>query len=395
MPLERRRVPEIIPNYSLTGDLLSFLRCGLQYRYHNGSALPPSRPVQLWFGEFIHGVMEAAYRIWSSSSSPPAFPWPCNPTPYLRSPPAGGAAHDIGTIGQIVEETLRAQGKTPRSNAARDSAYRRAKAAVDEVAPHLFPLIASAEERVIGTRGVPAPGNGLPANLRANRYELHGVIDVLTDIQLNNVSAGNVIRDAIVASCPQLPPHFEVVVDYKGTRRPATEDPLWAQAEWQVQTYAWLRMRRLNALPVAAGVLIYINELSPVSDDLSELQHEVQRKATDVAPANGSQDAYSISLWQSEHAIPDFSQPFRMQRAIRVIPVTQQSLGDATSHFDQVVLRIEQCVAAEAAAGAIRNHWSPGGDAGTCVACDFRHFCPSPAPRQGNQPRTITAPPAP
>jgi len=394
MSLERKREPEIIPSYSLTGDLLSFLRCGLQYRYHNGSALPPSRPVQLWFGEFIHGVMEAAYRLWSSSSPPPAFPWPCTPTPYLGTPPPSRSAHDIGTLGDMVEETLRAQGKTSRSRVARDSAYRRAEAVVNKVAPHLFPLVASAEERVIGTRDVPS-GRGTVANPRANRYELHGVIDVLTDVQLNSVSSGNVIRDAIIAACPRLPPHFEVVVDYKGARRPATNHPYWAQAEWQVQTYAWLRMRQPNSLPVAAGVLVYVNELAPATDDLRELQREIRAGITDVTPIQGSQDAYFLSLWQPGRAIPSFSRSFRMRRAIRVIPVTEQSLADATSKFDQVVLEIERCVAAEAAAGTIRGHWNPGGDPDTCAACDFRHFCPSPAPRQGSRPRTITAPPAP
>ncbi len=395
MHLERKREPEIIPSYSLTGDLLSFLRCGLQYRYHNGSALPPSRPVQLWFGEFIHGVMESAYRLWSSSSPPPTFPWPFNPTPYMGTPPSGRATHDIGTIGDMVEETLRAQGKTPRSRVARNSAYRRAEAAVNEVAPHLFPLVASAEERVIGTRHIPFSETSNVANLRADRYELHGVIDVLTDVQLNNVSAGNVIRDAIVAACPGLPPHFEVVVDYKGARRPPTNHPFWTQAEWQVQTYAWLRMQQPNSLRVAAGILIYVNELAPVSDDLKELQREVRQGITDVPPANGSRDAYLLSLWQPGQKIPDFSQAFRLKRAIRVIPVTDHSLANATNQFDQVVFDIERCVAAEAAAGTIKEHWSPRGDADTCVACDFRHFCPNPAPRQGNQPHTITAPLAP
>lgn len=403
MPLERKREPTIIPNYSLTGDLLSFLHCGLQYRYHNGSSLPPSRPVQLWFGEFIHGVMETAYRLWSSSLTPPAFPWPCTVTPWPNDPPpvpsqqqlATRPSHDVGRIGDIVQETLRSQGKNPRSRAARYSAYRRAESAVNEIAPHLFPLVASAEERVIGTRDVPSSGTGAGAHLRAAQYELHGVIDVLTDVQLNNVSAGNVFRDAIIAGCPQLPPHFEVVVDYKGARRPATSHPFWAQAEWQVQTYAWLRMRQPNSLPVAAGVLVYVNELAPVSDALQKLQREVQQGSTDVAPIHGSQDAYSLSLWQPGRAIPNFSQPFRMERAIRVIPITPQSLANATSQFDQVVLQIEQCVTAEAAAGTIRNYWNPGGDADTCVACDFRHFCPNPAPRRDNIQHTITAPPAP
>lgn len=395
MPLERRRDAGVVPNYSLTGDLLSFLRCGLQYRYHNGSALPPSRPVQLWFGEFIHGVMEASYRLWASTNPRPTFPWPSNPTPYLGTVPAGRAANDIGTIGDIVEETLRSQGKTSRSRATRESAYRRATAAMNEIAPHLFPLVASAEERVIGTRILPPAGAG--ANLRADRYELHGVIDVLTDVQMNTVPAGNIIRDAIVAACPQLPQHFEVVVDYKGDRRPARNHQYWAQAEWQVQTYAWLRMRQPNALPVTAGVLIYINELAPVADDMAHLQREVRNGNTDVVPAAGSPDAYAMNLWRPGLAIPNFSLAFRLQRAIRVIPVTQQSIAAATGQFDQIVLDIERCVTAEAAAGAIRNSWAPGGDENTCVACDFRHFCPQPAPRpQGPAvPRQLEAPPAP
>jgi len=390
MVLTRKSDREIVPQYSLTGDLLSFLRCGLQYRYHNGSSLPPSRPVQLWFGEFIHGVMESAFRMWSASA--PQFPWPCNPTTPHQQPPSGRLAHDIGTIGDTVEATLRAQGKNPRSFDVRDNAYIRGAKAVNELGPHLFPLIYSAEEKVIGTRSIPPSPPGQPPP-RAALYELHGIIDVLTNVQLGVAPTTNVIRQAIQTACPGLTGNYEVVVDYKGSRRPATNHAYWQQHDWQVQTYAWLRTRQPNSLPVAAGVLLYVNELAPVSEDLVELKHAMTTSNADVVPIGGDPDAYQLSTWRSGNAIPQFSLPFRLARAIRVIPVSAASQTAAATQFDNVVSSIEQCVAAEAVAGTIMQHWQPCGDAESCAACDFRHFCPSPYPRTG--PHTVVAPHAP
>lgn len=388
MALTVRREPDIVPQYSLTGDLLSFMRCGLQYRYHNGSSLPPSRPVQLWFGEFIHGVLEAAYRIWFDSQ--PAFPWPCTPTPYHGQPPQGRLPHDLGEVGDIVEETLRVQGKSARSTAARDSAYRRAEATINELGPDLFPLISAAEEKVIGTRQVPQS-----AGLRADRYELHGIIDVLTDVTLTGASDQNPIRHAIQDACPGAVGRYEVILDYKGSHRPTPGSAYWQQGEWQVQTYAWLRMRQANALPVVAGVLLYINELAPGSSDIARLQREIRQGVADVVPANGSPDYYALNAWQSGVAIPQFSLAFRLERAMRVIPITPASQQTATQAFDGVVRNIEQCVRAEEQASNIDGQWNSCGDDETCAACDFRHFCPNPSPRTGTGRQPLRSPPAP
>jgi hypothetical protein len=388
--LDYKRDREIVPQYSLTGDLISYLRCGLQYRYHGGSELPPSRPVQLWFGEFLHGVLESAFRIWKTSA--PSFPWPCNPTPRRQPPPTGRLPYDIGTIGDVIEGTLRSRGKNPRSNDTRLSAYRRVHKAVNELGPHLFPLISSAEEPVIGTREVPDPGTGAPIH-RAKLYELHGIIDVVTDLELSASSSDNIIRAAIQQVCPNLAGQFEVIVDYKGSRRPPTEHDYWHQGNWQLQTYAWLRRRQPNSLPVAAGVLLYLNELAPGADDLSELKKEIQAGKTDIGPAAGSPDAYKLSTWRTASEIPDFSVEFRIARTMRVIAIDEASQTNATGKFDATVLAIEERVAAEAASGKILGNWSPCGDEETCVACDFRHFCPDPAPRTG--PHIIKSPPAP
>lgn len=387
--LEIKRPAHLVPSYSLTGDLLSFLRCHLQYRYYNGSSLPPSRPVQLWYGEFIHGVLEAAYRIWQQPNAP-AFPWTCTITQWGEDPPPR-PPHDIGELGDRIETVLRAQGKEARSRDARAAAYCRADAAVNQLGPILFPLIADAETKVIGTRPLPAVA-GRP--IRANRYELHGVIDVVTQISLAAVPTTNPLRHAIQAACGALPDQFEVIADYKGAPRPGLQSPYWAQGDWQVQTYAWLRSHQAHGVPIVAGVLLYINELAPGNDDIREIQRQIRTGDTDVLPVPGSQDDRILRNWRRGQDTSQLSLEFRLRRAIRVIPVTPGSLAVATSTFDGVVRQIEENIEHEATVGAIPNAWQANcGDQDTCVACDFRHFCPSPAPN--NTPRVPPPPPAP
>lgn len=393
MELKRKSADHIVPSYSLTGDLLSYLRCRLQYRYHNGSALPPSRPVQLWFGELLHGTLEMAYRFWSdqrmSGIEPPGFPWPCTARSWRGDSPAW-ADHDIGSFADTVEQALQRQGKQARSTVARDSAYERVNHAVNQLGPHLFPLIVAAEQQVIGTRRVGQSS----LELRCDSYEVHGVIDVLTNVSLSSESDENPICRQIQSISPGLSGEFEVIVDYKGTRRPLIDESYWQQGEWQIQTYAWLRRRQPSAPEVAAGVLIYINELSPGDEEMVRLRQGLARRTTDVRPEEGSADERVIRRWRRGESTSQLSLDYRLRRAIRVVPISTVSVESALEKFDDVVRRIEEDIISEADGEDILDAWSPDcRDDGTCAACDFRTFCPHPSYAPENY--RVTTPRAP
>ncbi|MDE2715745.1 MAG: PD-(D/E)XK nuclease family protein [Chloroflexota bacterium] len=216
--------------------------------------------------------------------------------------------------------------------------------------------------------------------LRCDNYEVHGVIDVLTHVTLSQAPDNNLFRQHVQAACENLQGTFEVIVDYKGFGRPTTSDPSWEQGEWQLKTYSWLRKRQPDALPVAAGILIYINELTPGEKEMKDLKRGIRDGTADVMPKKGSRDEQIIRMWQSGTNTDQLSLEFRLRRAIRVIPISDQSLDDALEAFDDVVRRIEEDVVKEANGQNILQSWSPDcSDNDTCVACDFRNFCPKPA----------------
>lgn len=377
--LEVRRAAHTVPSYSLTGDLLSYRRCARQYRYYNGSSLPPSRPVQMWYGEFVHGVLEACFRYWRETAPRPAFPWPSTMREWQQPDPTW-SDNDIGRFADKVERSLAAQGKSPRSRSTRESAYERIKYAVNVLGPELFPLISAAEEKVIGTRDISFASP--PPDPRSPVYEVHGVIDVVSHVELTKVSASNSIRRAVELTIGKLPESFEVIIDYKGARRPRKGDRYWEEQDWQVQTYAWLRQNERIHHECVAAIVIYVNELMPGQDDFADLKVACSKKQTDVMPDPGSTDEQTIRLWARGLATNTLSLEYRLRRALRVIPITPESREAAAKNFDRVVGEIETLVDAEARDGSIDRHWVGNCKSESdCAACDFRHSCLTPAPK--------------
>ena len=346
----------MVPPYSLTGDILSFRRCGLQYRYLNGSALPPSRPVQLWFGEFIHAVMEMAIRNYQEERYG-ALPW---------------SEDVIDNISDIIIARLANEGKTPRSRRVENVARARVKVSINELGPILFPLVSAAEVPLSGTRAMPGS-----CRHRADYYEVTGRIDIITNVQMNALGTGaNQIADLVQEFLPTLNNEpFEVIVDYKGMRRPATDSTYWNLYEWQLQTYAWIRQKQPDSLRVRAGLIIFINELLPSVSDVRRLREEMANNVTDVRPANRTMDLEVVLRTPNVDSPFGLSWPFRLRRALRLVGVEEPNQLNALGRFDQIVTEIENAVAREVETGSIRQSWPMNPVRETCVACDFRGIC--------------------
>ena len=369
MELSVRKPPYIIPSYSLTGDLLSFLRCGLQYRYGGLGHLPATRPVQMWFGQFIHGVLEEAFRRYRA-----------------RGEGSIVGAQELEDILELIARRLAANGLRPRNRDLESIGRDRARVAVRKLGPELFPIISEAEVPLNGTRRMPFERwpKSLPRR-ESDRYEMAGIVDVITEVQLDNpaLSSNRVVSAITNALEGPLPSRFEVIVDYKGMRRPRSErsaggPDYWSIYEWQLQTYAQLRSVQTDARPVAAGVLVYLNELRPSSGDIEALKREIRAGSTDVVPVKGSNDAQFLASEKSRGRVPDLSFDFRLRRALRIVPVDAESQRVSAQHFDDVVLDIEIARAKELQSPHILSEWpTDPSDNSTCVACDWRSVCPA------------------
>lgn len=396
MKLPTRSKSYMIPEYSLTGDLLSFLTCNLQYRYQNKGTLPPSKPVQRWFGEFIHGVLEEAYIEWEEKNT--QFPWdwkedirPIEDRIDLRLQVRGLYPHDEDLFYSIHNQ--------PDSNQSIDDlnehdhkklASARAEKAINIWGKHLFPLIDSSELLIKGIRQMP---NYDKNKSRSNYYGINGVVDVLTSMKINDLEQTTLDTfDNKIIEFLKKDPEFqkrvsqfededyEIIIDYKGMKRPPIKvanekiEDKWETHKQQILTYSWLRSKQEDAKPIIAGIIFYLNELVPSKEDLALIKEELNNDLTDVG-AEFESDFDLINKWQEDDKAPELSDEFKISRSIRIINVDEDETDTALLKFDSVVANIEDSLIKEMKGCKIQEAWKADSDERTCSACDFKTFC--------------------
>ncbi|WP_407453219.1 hypothetical protein [Methanobrevibacter sp.] len=398
MKLPARSKSYMIPEYSLTGDLLSFLTCNLQYRYQNKGTLPPSKPVQRWFGEFIHGVLEEAYIQWKQENT--QFPWdwkedirPIEDRIDLRLQVRGLYPHDEDLFFSILnqpDKDLTIDDLNEHDHKKLASA--RAEKAINIWGKYLFPLIDSSELLIKGVRQMPNYDENIS---RSNYYGINGVVDVLTSMKINKNLKQSTLdnyNNMIIEFLKKDPDFqkrisqynegddYEIIIDYKGMKRPPIKmidlkaEDKWENHKQQILTYSWLRSKQEDAKPIVAGIIFYLNELVPSKEDLVLIKDEINNDLTDVGKEYQS-DVDLINKWEEEDKAPDLSDDFKIDRSIRIINVDEEEQVNALLKFDNVVANIENSLIKEMKGCKIQEAWKADSDERTCSACDFRTFC--------------------
>ena len=400
MKLPSRSKAYIIPEYSLTGDLLSFLTCNLQYRYQNKGTLPPSTPVQRWFGEFIHGVMEEAFIQWKHEKTP--FPWdwkedirPIEDLIDLRLQARGLYPHDEDLFYSILNQ--------PDSDLTIDDlnehdhkklASARAEKAINIWGKHLFPLIDSSELLIKGIRDMPGYDEH---RSRSNYYGINGVVDVLTSMKINKTieqsnldNYDNMIIEILkknrnfqkrIIDCDD-GEDYEIIIDYKGMKRPPVEvsnpksENKWESHKQQILTYSWLRSQQEGSKPIFAGIIFYLNELVPSKEDLMLIKEEMAGGLIDDETLEKYKNDFElIENWQEDDKAPELSDEFKLERSIRIINIDEDEIKKSLEKFDSVVFEIEESLINEIKGCKIQDAWKAEADKRTCSACDFKTFC--------------------
>ena len=388
----------MIPEYSVTGDLLSYLTCNLQYRYQNKGTLPPSKPVQRWFGEFIHGVIEEAYIQWDQYDI--KFPWewkkdirPIEDLIDLRLQIRGLYPFDedlFFSIHNQTDEKLTIDDLNEHDHKKLASA--RAEKAINIWGKDLFPLIDSSEHLIKGIRNMP---NYDKNRSRSNYYGINGIVDVSSSVKINKTleqstldNYNNKILEYLkkdenfqkrVAKFDN-DDEYEILIDYKGMKRPPEKvnnpkaEDKWETHKQQILTYSWLRSEQKSSKPIIAGIIFYLNELVPSKEDLVLIKEELNNGLTDVG-YEYDKDIELINNWQEDDKAPELSDSFKMDRSIRIINVDEAEREKALLKFDNVVFNIEESLIKEMNGCKIQDAWKGDSDERTCSACDFKTFC--------------------
>jgi len=233
-PVLPHEPPKIIRRYSITADILSYLKCPRRYGYFRARNFAPASAIQLYFGTIIHEVLDRAHLNYSGLLSG---------TTRGEMP----SDDDIEKYFVQVENALRARGIRSMSKDLADKAKLYLKNFNNSFGPKLYPRVIDTEHKLQMHRNI---GRSLD-------YILRGVVDVLA----SNIGGSTDPADV-------------EIWDYKASKMPITSAKDLENYQFQMQVYGELYKFR-NAVYPSNAVLVYIGEFENPNPKESDVILEV------------------------------------------------------------------------------------------------------------------------
>ena len=170
----------------------------------------------------------------------------------------------------------------------------------------------------------------------------------------------------------------------------------WIQQQWQILTYAWLRKNQQNSEKPVIGIIFYLNELVPSTDDLVAIREDLKNDTTDISKdLIPKEDWNKLIHWDEKYDLPihrDLSDKFKMDRSIRIINLNEELMENSLKEFDKVVNDIESSLMKEMNGCNIKEAWKADAEERTCTACDFRTFCNKKKSEESEHKQVFTIP---
>jgi hypothetical protein len=261
LKVDASKPAQLVPRFSLTGDIISYERCPRQYAFFAVRDFVPSHAVQIYFGTVVHEVLDKALRHFKEASKRNAASGITDPVQSLPKD-----SH-ISQFFDDVDKALRARGIKAHSSTTKDHAKGLLQKFNTIEGPRLYPLIDETEHSLQGER----PG-----------YILEGIVDVIK----------REVKDGMQ----------EIEIwDYKGSKKPREGNKHLKNYEYQMLVYASLYRQKYGLLPKKA-VLYFINELeiSSGGERPSSAIHEVLIDEKKVKAALGAFDNTVSKIKQSK-----------------------------------------------------------------------------------------------
>jgi len=247
--------------YSVTGDILAYELCSLQYAAFAVRKYEPALVVQLFYGTIIHQVLDRAHAHYRGELGVPRGSMPTK--------------SDIDRYFSEVENALMAR-RIRAVSKVRDQARGILHRFNEIEGPALYPRVLDTECRLQADQGA---------------FILHGNVDVLVASEDGNAASVE-------------------IWDYKGASKPSASDPSYQRYVFQMQVYAELYRQKTGVAP-AKAVLYFLNELSgfdaPTARPANALL-EVNLEPAAVTTALGS-FARTVSTIESCRSTGQWPQP--------------------------------------------------------------------------------------